>query len=92
MQVGNVTLLTPQFPFTPKVKTLAIMCVCVCVSGTRKVECINPYTRLRRKVVEGLEYPFDIVSYGRNLYYTDWRRYREHFSDTLDAKLDLYLI
>lgn len=48
----------------------------VYVVGTRKVECINPYTRVRRKVVEGLQYPFDIVSYGRNLYYTDWRRYR----------------
>ncbi|KAF4082994.1 hypothetical protein AMELA_G00134890 [Ameiurus melas] len=48
--------------------------LCWADAGTRKVECINPYTRLRRKVVEGLQYPFDIVSYGRNLYYTDWRR------------------
>ncbi|KAK3562133.1 hypothetical protein QTP86_030133, partial [Hemibagrus guttatus] len=48
--------------------------LCWADAGTRKVECINPYTRVRRKVVEGLQYPFDIVSYGRNLYYTDWRR------------------
>ncbi|TSL68191.1 Nidogen-1 [Bagarius yarrelli] len=48
--------------------------LCWADAGTRKVECINPYTRLRRNVVEGLQYPFDIVSYGRNLYYTDWRR------------------
>lgn len=48
--------------------------LCWADAGTRKVECINPYTRLRRRVLEGLQYPFDIVSYGRNLYYTDWRR------------------
>ncbi|XP_046713010.1 nidogen-1-like [Silurus meridionalis] len=48
--------------------------LCWADAGTRKVECINPYTRLRRKVVEGLQYPFSIVSSGRNLYYTDWRR------------------
>ncbi|XP_060797025.1 nidogen-1 [Neoarius graeffei] len=48
--------------------------LCWADAGIRKVECVNPYTRLRRKVVEGLEYPFDIVSYGGNLYYTDWRR------------------
>ncbi|GAA6100747.1 nidogen-1 isoform X1 [Tachysurus ichikawai] len=48
--------------------------LCWADAGTRKVECINPYTRVKRKVVEGLQYPFDIVSYGRNLYYTDWRR------------------
>ncbi|XP_046713004.1 nidogen-1-like isoform X1 [Silurus meridionalis] len=50
--------------------------LCWADAGTRKVECINPYTRLRRKVVEGLQYPFSIVSSGRNLYYTDWRRYK----------------
>ncbi|KAI5616618.1 nidogen-1 isoform X1, partial [Silurus asotus] len=48
--------------------------LCWADAGTHKVECINPYTRLRRKVVEGLQYPFSIVSSGRNLYYTDWRR------------------
>lgn len=68
----NIKIYSPR----PKVKWLGISSVCVNVVGTRKVECINPYTRLRRKIVEGLQYPFDIVSYGRNLYYTDWRRYR----------------
>ncbi|MCI4383277.1 hypothetical protein PGIGA_G00024480 [Pangasianodon gigas] len=48
--------------------------LCWADAGIRKVECINPYTRVRRKVVEGLQYPFSIVTYGRNLYYTDWRR------------------
>uniref|UniRef100_A0A8C2HCZ3 Nidogen 1b n=1 Tax=Cyprinus carpio TaxID=7962 RepID=A0A8C2HCZ3_CYPCA len=43
-------------------------------TGTRKVECIDPFSRLRRKLTEGIQYPFAIVSYGRNLYYTDWRR------------------
>lgn len=44
-------------------------------TGTRKVECVDPFSRLRRKLTEGIQYPFAIVSYGRNLYYTDWRRY-----------------
>ncbi|KAL7854484.1 hypothetical protein SRHO_G00166740 [Serrasalmus rhombeus] len=48
--------------------------LCWADAGTRKVECIDPYTRLRRKIVDGVQYPFAIVSYGRNLYYTDWRR------------------
>uniref|UniRef100_A0A8B9L2A0 Nidogen 1 n=1 Tax=Astyanax mexicanus TaxID=7994 RepID=A0A8B9L2A0_ASTMX len=48
--------------------------LCWADAGTRKVECIDPYTRLRRKVVDGVHYPFSIVSYGRNLYYTDWRK------------------
>ncbi|RXN23057.1 nidogen-1-like protein [Labeo rohita] len=43
-------------------------------TGTRKVECVDPFSRLRRKLTEGIQYPFAIVSYGRNLYYTDWRR------------------
>uniref|UniRef100_A0A672N3N6 Nidogen-1-like n=1 Tax=Sinocyclocheilus grahami TaxID=75366 RepID=A0A672N3N6_SINGR len=41
---------------------------------TRQVECVDPFSRLRRKLTEGIQYPFSIVSYGRNLYYTDWRR------------------
>ncbi|XP_076880934.1 nidogen-1 [Brachyhypopomus gauderio] len=48
--------------------------LCWADAGTRKVECIDPYTHLRRKVLDGIHYPFAIVSYGRNLYYTDWRR------------------
>ncbi|XP_051529265.1 nidogen-1-like [Myxocyprinus asiaticus] len=48
--------------------------LCWADAGTRKVECIDPFSRLRRKVTEGIQYPFAIVSYGRNLYYTDWRR------------------
>ncbi|XP_072516823.1 nidogen-1 [Salminus brasiliensis] len=48
--------------------------LCWADAGTRKVECIDPYTRLRKKVVDGVHYPFSVVSYGRNLYYTDWRR------------------
>uniref|UniRef100_A0A9J7XID7 Nidogen 1b n=1 Tax=Cyprinus carpio carpio TaxID=630221 RepID=A0A9J7XID7_CYPCA len=48
--------------------------LCWADAGTRKVECIDPFSRLRRKLTEGIQYPFAIVSYGRNLYYTDWRR------------------
>ncbi|XP_030627952.1 nidogen-1-like [Chanos chanos] len=55
--------------FDPQARQL-----CWADAGTRKVECIDPYSRQRRKVVDGIQYPFAIVSSGRNLYYTDWRR------------------
>ncbi|XP_041641375.1 nidogen-1-like [Cheilinus undulatus] len=48
--------------------------LCWADAGTRKVECMDPHRRLRRQVVEGIQYPFSLVSFGRNLYYTDWRR------------------
>ncbi|XP_043107714.1 LOW QUALITY PROTEIN: nidogen-1-like [Puntigrus tetrazona] len=48
--------------------------LCWADAGTRKVECVDPFSRLRRKLAEGIQYPFAIVSHGRNLYYTDWRR------------------
>ncbi|XP_071379455.1 LOW QUALITY PROTEIN: nidogen-1-like [Centroberyx affinis] len=48
--------------------------LCWADAGTRKVECMDPNRRLRRQVVEGIQYPFGLVSFGRNLYYTDWRR------------------
>lgn len=48
--------------------------LCWADAGTRKVECLDLYSRVRRKLTEGIHYPFAIVSYGRNLYYTDWRR------------------
>uniref|UniRef100_A0A8C4HNC4 Nidogen 1b n=1 Tax=Dicentrarchus labrax TaxID=13489 RepID=A0A8C4HNC4_DICLA len=48
--------------------------LCWADAGTRKVECMDPHRRLRRKIVEGIQYPFSLVSFGRNLYYTDWRR------------------
>uniref|UniRef100_A0A8C2Z7R9 Nidogen 1 n=1 Tax=Cyclopterus lumpus TaxID=8103 RepID=A0A8C2Z7R9_CYCLU len=48
--------------------------LCWADAGTRKVECMDPHRRLRRPIVEGIQYPFALVSFGRNLYYTDWRR------------------
>ncbi|TMS23331.1 Nidogen-1 [Larimichthys crocea] len=48
--------------------------LCWADAGTRKVECMDPHRRLRRQIVEGIQYPFGLVSFGRNLYYTDWRR------------------
>ncbi|XP_016374163.1 nidogen-1-like [Sinocyclocheilus rhinocerous] len=55
--------------FDPQSKQL-----CWADAGTRKVECVDPFSRLRRTLTEGIQYPFAVVSYGRNLYYTDWRR------------------
>lgn len=43
--------------------------------GTKRLECMNPNQLGRRKIVEGIQYPFGVTSYGKNLYYTDWRRY-----------------
>uniref|UniRef100_A0A3B5ARR4 Nidogen-1-like n=1 Tax=Stegastes partitus TaxID=144197 RepID=A0A3B5ARR4_9TELE len=48
--------------------------LCWADAGTRKVECMDPHRRLRRSIVEGIQYPFALVSFGRYLYYTDWRR------------------
>uniref|UniRef100_A0A669DR15 Nidogen 1 n=1 Tax=Oreochromis niloticus TaxID=8128 RepID=A0A669DR15_ORENI len=48
--------------------------LCWADAGTRKVECMDPHRQLRRNIVEGIQYPFALVSFGRNLYYTDWRR------------------
>ncbi|XP_045902230.1 nidogen-1-like [Micropterus dolomieu] len=48
--------------------------LCWADAGTRKVECMDPHRRLRRTIVDGIQYPFALVSFGRNLYYTDWRR------------------
>ncbi|XP_053369004.1 nidogen-1 isoform X1 [Clarias gariepinus] len=67
--VNNNIELPNGLSFDPHTRQL-----CWADAGTRKVECINPYNRLRRMVLEGLQYPFSIVSHGRNLYYTDWRR------------------
>ncbi|TRY83857.1 hypothetical protein DNTS_030091 [Danionella cerebrum] len=44
------------------------------LDGTRKVECIDPFSHVRRKLSEAVHYPFAIASHGRNLYYTDWIR------------------
>ncbi|XP_037327749.2 nidogen-1-like [Pungitius pungitius] len=48
--------------------------LCWADAGTRKVECMDPHRRLRRLIVEGIQYPFALVHLGKNLYYTDWRR------------------
>ncbi|KAK9966993.1 hypothetical protein ABG768_004067 [Culter alburnus] len=48
--------------------------LCWADAGTRRVECMDPFSRLRRKLTEGIQYPFAIVSYGGKLFYTDWRR------------------
>ncbi|KAM4603908.1 nidogen-1-like [Polymixia lowei] len=48
--------------------------LCWADAGTRKVECMDPIRLLRRQIVEGIQYPFSVVSHGSNLYYTDWRR------------------
>ncbi|MBV95146.1 Catalase, partial [Eschrichtius robustus] len=41
--------------------------------GTHQAECLKPDQPSRRKVLEGLQYPFAVTSFGKNLYYTDWK-------------------
>ncbi|XP_032364846.1 nidogen-1, partial [Etheostoma spectabile] len=48
--------------------------LCWADAGTRKVECMDPHRRLRRRIVAGIQYPFALVALGGKLYYTDWRR------------------
>ncbi|KAM4771433.1 nidogen-1 [Rhinophrynus dorsalis] len=48
--------------------------LCWVDAGTKTMECMNPNQPGRRKIVEGIQYPFGITSYGKNLYYTDWKR------------------
>lgn len=48
--------------------------LCWADAGTHKMECMHPARGDRRNIVEGIQYPFGITSYGKNIYYTDWRR------------------
>uniref|UniRef100_A0A8D0LAE2 Nidogen-1 n=1 Tax=Sphenodon punctatus TaxID=8508 RepID=A0A8D0LAE2_SPHPU len=48
--------------------------LCWVDAGTKRVECMNPTQLSRRKILEGIQYPFSITSYGKNLFYTDWTR------------------
>ncbi|KAM9803801.1 nidogen-1 [Neosynchiropus ocellatus] len=48
--------------------------LCWADAGTHKMECMNPGRGDRRQIVEGMLYPFGMTFYGRNIYYTDWKR------------------
>ncbi|XP_041418737.1 nidogen-1 isoform X2 [Xenopus laevis] len=48
--------------------------LCWVDAGTKRMECMNPSQPARRKIVEGIQYPFGITSYGKNIFYTDWKR------------------
>uniref|UniRef100_A0A8C5RKX2 Uncharacterized protein n=1 Tax=Laticauda laticaudata TaxID=8630 RepID=A0A8C5RKX2_LATLA len=49
--------------------------LCWVDAGTKSVECMDLNQHSRRKILEGIQYPFSVTSYGKNLFYTDWRRY-----------------
>uniref|UniRef100_A0A3P9PJ65 Uncharacterized protein n=1 Tax=Poecilia reticulata TaxID=8081 RepID=A0A3P9PJ65_POERE len=49
--------------------------LCWADAGTHKMECMNPGRAQRSTVLEGLQYPFGITAFGKNLYYTDWQRF-----------------
>ncbi|XP_054655579.1 nidogen-1 isoform X1 [Dunckerocampus dactyliophorus] len=48
--------------------------LCWADAGTHKMECIHPGRGDRRQIMEGIQYPFGVTSFGKNIYYTDWRR------------------
>ncbi|XP_067287104.1 nidogen-1-like isoform X2 [Pseudorasbora parva] len=48
--------------------------LCWADAGTRRVECVDPVSGVRRKLSDGIQYPFAMATDGRKLYYTDWRR------------------
>lgn len=39
------------------------------------MECMNPARGDRRKVTDGMRYPFAVTSFGNTIYYTDWQRF-----------------
>ncbi|XP_036893244.1 nidogen-1 [Sturnira hondurensis] len=47
--------------------------LCWVDAGTSRAECLQPGQPSRRRVLEGLQYPFAVTSLGKNLYYTDWK-------------------
>lgn len=47
--------------------------LCWVDAGTNRAECLKPGQPSRRRVLEGLQYPFAVTSFGNNLYYTDWK-------------------
>ncbi|XP_048453046.1 nidogen-1 [Rhincodon typus] len=48
--------------------------LCWADAGTQRLECMNPNRTGRKRILDGIHYPFGITSYGRSLYYTDWKR------------------
>ncbi|XP_076020776.1 nidogen-1 isoform X1 [Genypterus blacodes] len=48
--------------------------LCWADAGTHKMECMNPSLGDRRTLMEGIQYPFGMTSFGKNIYYTDWKR------------------
>ncbi|XP_047459404.1 nidogen-1 [Mugil cephalus] len=48
--------------------------LCWADAGTHKLECMNPSRGDRSRVLEGVQYPFAMTSFGKNIYYTDWKR------------------
>lgn len=48
---------------------------CSIRTGTSRAECLTPGQPSGRRVLEGLQYPFAVTSFGKNLYYTDWKTY-----------------
>uniref|UniRef100_A0AAX7THR8 Nidogen 1a n=1 Tax=Astatotilapia calliptera TaxID=8154 RepID=A0AAX7THR8_ASTCA len=48
--------------------------LCWADAGTQKMECMDPGRGSRSTVLERIQYPFGMTAFGKNIYYTDWRR------------------
>lgn len=46
--------------------------LCFSDSGTKKVECIDPYRKQVRTVAANLTYPFGLAVTQTHYYWTDW--------------------
>lgn len=74
---ANYVPLLASLYFFPPTKKLFVPYkdqIVLLFSGTKRVECMDTNQLARRKILEGIQYPFSITSYGKNLFYTDWRR------------------
>ncbi|KAM4591603.1 nidogen-1 [Odontesthes bonariensis] len=48
--------------------------LCWADAGTHKMECMHPGRGDRTTVLEGIQYPFGMTTFGQKIYYTDWKR------------------
>lgn len=54
------------------------------------MECMNVARGDRRKVTDGMRYPFGVASLGNTIYYTDWQRLAPLFHQ--EYRLSVHLL
>ena len=46
--------------------------ICYADAGTKKVECLDTYSKTIRTLASNLSYPFGLTVTNDNFYWTDW--------------------